>query len=118
MPTEYGWDLKWRVVWQNVVYGWEPKEIAVSLFVAVSFVYDCLHLYNEYGAPYRTRRAPGPCKSYTDEDLLVLDSWLDENCDMYGDELVAKMSRELEFDTSPSTVCRMIAELGHTHKKV
>jgi transposase len=119
MPKALSWDLKWRVVWQHLLYGWTAQEISRNLFIGLTTVYECIALYKDEGVPYRELRGQrGPDKSYGINDLLTLNDWLEENCDLHGDELVQKMSDELEFDTSPMSVCRMIHDLGDSRKKV
>ena len=141
MPPAYSNDLKWRIIYLQYD-GYSKEQISKILYVSMSLVNKVLCLYKKWGTVTNPwRQIPGRHKTFNQNDMNVsvnklltyihnfiliynkfykqiLRNIVQENVDLYLDEIVWEMEVRSGKRVSVPTLWRSLTYCRITRKKV
>ena len=133
----YSKDLKQHIIYQSLTLGYSTMEIAKNLDMSLHVVRQMLQLWREngnvvqdpqtYARQDRAQLLDTGCIEVSltiQHSSIDIDSYcnllalLDQNPDIFLDEILDQLSDQLDISVSLSTVHRTLKLLGITSKKV
>ena len=91
MPTPYSIDLRWRVVWFDLVHGFTSREIADLLCLSERTVRRYITLFHQTGDVKPVSHRSGPQRLLGDLEQLYLFQLIMRNPGIYLHELQRKL---------------------------
>ena len=112
MPRPYRTDLRWRIVWQHLVYRRPPSEIAQLMCVSERSVWRYISLFERTGDVKPANYHHGPCMLLGDFEQLTLLRLILQCPGIMLHELQDKFVRRFGVRVSVSTFCRTLKYMG------
>ena len=104
MPNAYSLDLRWRVVWLDLVHGSTPAEIAQLLCISKKTVRRYLRMFKTTGEVKPAPQQCGPQPLMGDFEQIQLLRYIFEDPTAYLHEIQRKLFHLFGVNVSPSTI--------------
>lgn len=113
----YSSDLRWRMVWQNVVVGHTYATVARSLNVDVSTVWRTVKRFHQTGEVTKTR-VPQQHRKLTKPVELVILHLVLSTPGIYLREIQKEIFEILGADVSSAVICRFLHQTRFTRQRL
>ena len=113
----YSDDLRWRIVWQKIVDGFDDKDISQNLHISRSTVMRILDRFERTGCVSPNKATPR-AHSLHEHDEFLLIQLVSENPSTYLRELKHMLFENTGVNASESTICRTLKKFGFSRKRI
>jgi len=110
-------DLRWRIIYKWLD-GKSVEETAQDLLVNKRVVYRVRDIFHNVGSVVHEPMVRGRQPVFTLDDLKYFETILNNNPDMYLDELKQEMEAVVGRPLSQSMIYRALQRINFTHKSV
>lgn len=118
MPKSYSNDLRWRIVWLNVLLLKSTAEVAKLLFVSPKTVDRYATKFLTTGDVSPKAHRSGPERKLTEFEQLTLVNLVLNRPGIYLHELQQEILTLTGTEVDCSTICRTLKYLGLTRRKI
>ena len=118
MPTSYALDLRWRVVWLNLVHGFSSRDIGELLCVSERTVRRYLSLFHLTGDVKPASRRNGAQRLLGEVEQLRLLQIVLRNPGIYLHEVQQQLLEAYGVQIHVSTICRTLKFMGCTRQAI
>ena len=108
MPTPYALELRWRVVWLNLVHGFSSHEVSELLCLSERTVRRYLTLFHQTGDVKPVSRRNGAQRLLGDLEQLRLLQIVLRNPGIYLHEVQLQLQEAYGVKIHVSTICRTL----------
>ena len=120
MPKPYSDDLRWRIVWQKLLYNRSTRRIASDLFISPKTVQRVFRIFLNTGnvCPVQKFGRPlGTTTLYQHEELVICEMILSKPT-IRLKEIAYEFQSKLGTHFSIPSLCAAVRRLGFSRKKV
>ena len=115
--SAYSEDLRWRMIWQREVLGYQSSQIAVNLGVDCSTVWRTVKLFRETGDVHKRTPSTYPKRLTPAAEFVIIFEVL-KHPGLMLHELQAALVEQTGIAVSISTICRFLHRIGFTRQKL
>ena len=116
----YSEEIRWRIVWQREVLGYNLRKVAGNLGVAINTVWRITELFYNTGSvkkcSYPVNRRP--TKKLTDAVKLLILLTLVNRPNLYMREIISIVDDITGFKISPSLLCCFLKDMNFSRQKM
>ena len=118
MPKPLGLGLRRRIIESFESGENDKKELAKRFMVSLKTVYNYINLHQKTGQIEPKPHSGGQGnKKLFEEHYEALEGWIDEEPDIYWQELADKLLEVHGVKVHHATICRQMRARGYTQKK-
>ena len=118
MPNSYSVDLRWRVVWLNLVQRASTSKISRLLCLSQRTVQRYLALFHRTGDVKPRVRKNGPAKLLGEVEQVILLRLIIQNPGIYLHEIQLKLQLAFGVRVGAATICRTLKFMGCTRQRM
>ena len=118
MPNPYSTDLRWRVVWMNLVHRTSTRKISRLLCLSERTVQRYLALFHRTGDVKTRARRNGPPKLLGDIEQVIILRLIIQNPGIYLREIQVKLQLVFGVRVGAATICRTLKFMGCTRQRM
>ncbi len=118
MPTPYALELRWRVIWLNLVHGFSSHEVSELLCLSERTVRRYLTLFHQTGDVKPVSRRNGAQRLLGDLEQLRLLQIVLRNPGIYLHEVQLQLQEAYGVKIHVSTICRTLKFMGCTRQVI
>ena len=118
MPNPYSVDLRWRVVWLNLVQRASTLKISRLLCLSQRTVQRYLVLFHRTGDVKPRVRKNGPAKLLGEVEQVILLRLIIQNPGIYLREIQLKLQLIFGVRVGAATICRTLKFMGCTRQRM
>ena len=118
MPVAYSEDLRWRIVWLNVLQGVRARDVARRMQISERTVHRYAERFRVTGYVRRSLKRNGPLRSLSEHEELLLMHFILSYPGVYLRELQQMLYSSTRRIVDTSTICRTLHRLGMTRQRI